>query len=438
MMPVLIQGPKQPGNDIDEYLKPLVEELLQLWSIAGVPVWDEHKQEEFDLRALLFVTINDWPALGNISGQSNKGYNACTHCLAETDSIHLGNKNVYLGHRRFLVPKHPLRKKGKHYKGEADHRPRPTRPSSSAIHDMVKDLKVIFGKGPGGLSVPNDADNHVPMWKKKSIFWELPYWEVHEVRSAIDVMHLTKNLCVNILGFLGLYGKSKDTPEAREDQERHKGRDGMHPGQFQGRASYALTKEEKEIFFEVLFSIKVPTGFSSNIKGIVNMKDKKFQNLKSHDYHVLMTQLLPVALRGFLPENVRLAIVKLCAFLNAISQKVIDPEILPRLESDLVQCLVSFELVFPPSFFNIMTHVLVHLVEEITILGPVFLHNMFPFERFMGVLKKYMHNRARPEGSISKGYLTEEVIEFCVDFVPDLNPIGLPQSRHEGRLSGKV
>jgi hypothetical protein len=51
---------------------------------------------------------------------------------------------------------------------------------------------------------------------------------------------------------------------------------------------------------------------------------------------------------------------------------------------------------------------------------------MFPFERFMGVLKKYVHNRARTEGSISKGYLTEEVIEFCVDFVPNLNPIGLP------------
>ena len=46
-------------------------------------------------------------------------------------------------------------------------------------------------------------------------------------------------------------------------------------------------------------------------------------------------------------------------------------------------------------------------------------------------------NRARPEGSISKGYGTEEVIEFCVDFIPDLKPIGVPQSRHEGRLSGK-
>jgi hypothetical protein len=84
-----------------------------------------------------------------------------------------------------------------------------------------------------------------------------------------------------------------------------------------------------------------------------------------------------------------------------------------------------------------MTHLLVHLVEEIRILGHVFLHNMFPFERFMGVLKKYVRNRARPEGSISKGYGTEEVIEFCVDFLPDLKPIGVPESRYEGRLTGK-
>jgi hypothetical protein len=82
-----------------------------------------------------------------------------------------------------------------------------------------------------------------------------------------------------------------------------------------------------------------------------------------------------------------------------------------------------------------MTHLLVHLVKEIFILGPMFLHNMFPLERFMGVLKKYVHNHARPEGSIAQGYGTEEVIELCVDFIPDLDLIGVPESRHEGRLS---
>ena len=114
------------------------------------------------------------------------------------------------------------------------------------------------------------------MWKKMSIFWELPYWKILEVHSSIDVMHVMKNLCVNLLNFLGVYGKTKDTPDARQDQQRMHERDNLNPEKYQGPASYALTKEENEIFFEVLFSIKVLSGFSSNIKGIVNMKEKKF------------------------------------------------------------------------------------------------------------------------------------------------------------------
>jgi hypothetical protein len=72
--------------------------------------------------------------------------------------------------------------------------------------------------------------------------------------------------------------------------------------------------------FECLNTIKVQSGFSFNVKGIINVAEKKFQNLKSHDCHLLMTQLLRVALRGILPPNVRFATVKLCAFLNAICQ----------------------------------------------------------------------------------------------------------------------
>jgi hypothetical protein len=71
--------------------------------------------------------------------------------------------------------------------------------------------------------------------------------------------------------------------------------------------------------FECLSSINVPSEYSSNIKIILNMPEKKFTNLKSHVCHMLMSQLLPVALRGILPENVRLTIIKLCTFLNAIS-----------------------------------------------------------------------------------------------------------------------
>src|ERR1044071_3477263 len=95
-----------------------------------------------------------------------------------------------------------------------------------------------------GLSVPNDDEGRAPMWKKKSIFWDLPYWKHLDVRSSIDVMHVMKNLCVNLLGFLGVYGKTKDTPEAREDLQRLHEKVGMPPKQYEGPASYALTKEE--------------------------------------------------------------------------------------------------------------------------------------------------------------------------------------------------
>ena len=54
-----------------------------------------------------------------------------------------------------------------------------------------------------------------------------------EVCSSIDVMHVTTNLYVNLLGFLGMYGKTKDTPEAREDLQHLHEKDGMPPKQYE-------------------------------------------------------------------------------------------------------------------------------------------------------------------------------------------------------------
>ena len=71
-----------------------------------------------------------------------------------------------------------------------------------------------------------------------------------------------------------------------------------------------------------------------------------------------------------------------------------------------------------------MSHLQVHLVKEIGILCPIFLYNMFPFEQYFAVLKKYVHNQARSEGSIAKGYVIEEVIVFCVVYVDELTQLG--------------
>ena len=102
--------------------------------------------------------------------------------------------------------------------------------SGKDVFNMVKDLEVIFGKGPGSQPIPNE-NRMAPMWKKKSIFWELLYWEVLDIRQAIEVMHLTKNLCVNLIAFLGVYGKTKDTIEAHQELQRMEERDALHPQQ---------------------------------------------------------------------------------------------------------------------------------------------------------------------------------------------------------------
>jgi hypothetical protein len=49
--------------------------------------------------------------------------------------------------------------------------------------------------------------------------------------------------------------------------------------------------------------------------------------------------------------------------------------------------MCNLEIIFPPSFLDLMPHLLVHIVHEMKYLGLMFLHQMYPFKRFMTVLK---------------------------------------------------
>jgi hypothetical protein len=80
---------------------------------------------------------------------------------------------------------------------------------------------------------------------------------------------------------------------------------------------------------------------------------------------------------------------------------------------------------------------MIHLVDKILTLGPLYLHSIFSYERFLAVLKVYVRNRAHSEGCIMEGYTTEEVVECCTNYVKDEKRIGLPILLHEGRLRGK-
>nr|GEW89631.1 hypothetical protein [Tanacetum cinerariifolium] len=82
---------------------------------------------------------------------------------------------------------------------------------------------------------------------------------------------------------------------------------------------------------------------------------------------------------------------------------VLDHEKLEELQRDIILILCQLEMYFTPSFFDVMVHLVSHIVEEIKIVGLVFLRYMYPFERYMGLLKGYVRNRYRPKGSIIQG-----------------------------------
>ncbi|XP_028086513.1 uncharacterized protein LOC114287384 [Camellia sinensis] len=75
MMILLIDGPSSPGNNIDVYLRLLVDELNELWE-NGVQTYDAETNQMFQLYAVLLWTINDFPAYANLSRWSTKGHSS--------------------------------------------------------------------------------------------------------------------------------------------------------------------------------------------------------------------------------------------------------------------------------------------------------------------------------------------------------------------------
>ena len=163
--------------------------------------------------------------------------------------------------------------------------------------------------------------------------------------------------------------------------------------------------------FSRLENVKVPSNYCSHIGSLI--RNRKFNALKSHDYHILMQTLLPMALRGLMEENTRNAIMRSSRVFRRICCKVWDPSQEDSLREDVAITMCLMEITFPLTFFDVMSHLPFHLVEELFILGPAQVRSMYPVERTMMTLKNHVKNRARPEASIAHGYLLDETMGFA-------------------------
>jgi hypothetical protein len=128
-------------------------------------------------------------------------------------------------------------------------------------------------------------------------------------------------------------------------------------------APYVLTDGDFHVFARTLELLKTPSGYSSNVGK--HIQSKKYGGLKSHDYHVLMQQLMPLALRGLLQPQPRMAVMRICKVFRRICTKVYNLADFQSLEVDLAESMALLEMEFPPSFFDIMTHLPYHIIEEL-------------------------------------------------------------------------
>jgi hypothetical protein len=78
-------------------------------------------------------------------------------------------------------------------------------------------------------------------------------------------------------------------------------------------------QDERTAFLKLLRGIKVPTGFSSNIKSLVSMKDLIMTGYNSHDCHVMLTVFLPIVIRAIRLEYVKMVITRMSYFFNRIT-----------------------------------------------------------------------------------------------------------------------
>ncbi|KAL0405699.1 UNVERIFIED_CONTAM: hypothetical protein Slati_3883800 [Sesamum latifolium] len=157
--------------------------------------------------------------------------------------------------------------------------------------------------------------------------------------------------------------------------------EGANGKTYKPKAPYTLSKAQKKELCSWVKSIKLPDGYSSNIARCMNEKECKFYGMKSHDYHVFMQKLLPIAFRDLLQKPIWEALTELSNLFKDICATVLRVEHMQKLEKNIVAILCKLEKIFPPSFFDSMKHLPVHLAYEAKVGGPVQYRWMNPFER---------------------------------------------------------
>ena len=82
------------------------------------------------------------------------------------------------------------------------------------------------------------------------------------------------------------------------------------------RASFVLEKNAQLLVYKWLKSLCFPDGHASNISRLVNIEDCRLYGMKSHDCHVFIQTLIPLAFRDLLTKGIWDALTEISHFLE--------------------------------------------------------------------------------------------------------------------------
>lgn len=109
----------------------------------------------------------------------------------------------------------------------------------------------------------------------------------------------------------------------------------------------------------------------------MNTKEITVLGYKCHDAHFLFHYMLQFAVKKTMKGKVVVPLFRFSVFLRGLWSKVINLDDLWKLQQSIVEVLCHFEMIFVYTFFDIIVHLLVHLVQEVKLVGPEYLRNMF-------------------------------------------------------------
>jgi hypothetical protein len=141
------------------------------------------------------------------------------------------------------------------------------------------------------------------------------------------------------------------------------------------------------------------------------MSEVKMSDYSTHDCHTMLSLFLATVIKAVNHPYLKMVITRMCHFLNAISKKVINVVELDEIHKEMRVTMCQHDICFPQSFFDMMEHYMIHFVDQVFVLGPTYMHHMYPYAHHM-----------------VQGWTTEEVIKCYVDYIKDGQPIGVSVS----------